>query len=418
MMKKINISKIYILVFLITMLFVPTCVHASIDVTDENALKQALVNGETEINLENNIVLSNDVGTHGTRTVGLEVKGEGTITINGNGHSLSTSLIVAMEVRANTGKTVKVILNDITIIGAQRAVDTRSEGITLELNKTNLSVTETGNYQALTIGGSAGPITIDINDNCVIDGGKNGYGIITFNPVNMTIDDSTVKGYGAIYMKPEDSSQGSAGSVVTITKSTIEGNSDSSGSSDNFAAIVLSDSNIEMNIVDSVIKATNTGTALQTPFLISNSINQTADNKNAIIVEGNSKIIVDTITEAPLVGFYTPGSADIVIKAGVKTNIEIEDEFLESEAKIVVAEETGEITVVNKDNDDSNKTVNIDNDDSSKIESNNMIDDKEDTEDNIENPATGDNIWGIIVIAVISLLGLVSGIIYYKKRYN
>ena len=95
---------------------------------------------------------------------------------------------------------------EVIIDRVERAIDTRSSGITLELNKTNLSVTKTGNYQALTIGGNAGPITIDINDNSVINGGKYGYGIVTFNPVNMTIDDSTVKGYAALYMKPKENS--------------------------------------------------------------------------------------------------------------------------------------------------------------------------------------------------------------------
>ena len=258
----------FVFLFVMAMFLMPTCVFAA-NVSDEASLKQALTDGEKEINLTTDIVLSNDVGTHATRKVGLEVKGEGTITINGNGHTLSSPLTVAMEVRANAGKDVKVVLNDITVVGKERAIDTRSAGITLELNKTNLSVTKYGNYQALTIGGSAGPITVDINDNSVIDGGQAGYGIITFNPVNMTINDSTVKGYAALYMKEADGSQGSAGSVVTIEDSVIEGNSKYSGYSDNFGAIVLSDKDIDINIKDTVIKSVNTGTAYQVPFLLS-----------------------------------------------------------------------------------------------------------------------------------------------------
>lgn len=141
-MKKLNFSKMFILGVLFTMFLFPTFVNALTDVTDEASLKQALKDGETEINLKNDIVLSTDVKTHATRKVGLEVKGEGTIIINGNGYTLSSPLTVAMELRANPLKTVKVVLNNITVIGLERAIDTRSKGITLELNKTNLSVTK------------------------------------------------------------------------------------------------------------------------------------------------------------------------------------------------------------------------------------------------------------------------------------
>lgn len=342
-------------------LFGVTNVSAATNVTDESSLKQALADGETVINLDNDIVLSNDVGTSSTRTVGLEVKGEGTITINGNGHEISSSLVVAMEVRANSGKEVKVVLNDITVIGAERAIDIRSAKVTLELNKTNLSVTKVGNYQALTVGGSAGPITVDINDNSVIDGGKYGYGIITFNPVTLTIDDSTVKGYGALYMREANGSEGSAGSVVTISNSTIEGNSSSSGSTDNFAAIVLSDKNITINVVDSVIKATNTGTAYQTPFMLGEEIQDfDEDEKIVINVEGKSEIVVDLADKAKeaLVVNYDKDKIDVVVKSGVSSNLKIEKEYLEEGAETVVDEKTGVVSVVKKYNVTLDKVTN------------------------------------------------------------
>lgn len=395
---KIKFSKMLILGIFITMFFVPVNVLAATDVTDETTLKQALTNGETEINLKNDIVLSNDVGTHATRTVGLEVKGEDTITINGNGHTLSTSLIVAMEVRANTGKDLKLVLNDITVIGTERAIDTRSSGISLELNKTNLSVTKYGNYQALTIGGNAGPINVDINNNSTIDGGQAGYGIITFNPVNMTINDSTVKGYAALFMKDADNSEGSAGSVVIIENSVVEGNSKYSGSSDNFGTIVLHDKNINIKIVNSLIKSVNTGTAYQVPFVLSSEIaNVPDDEKNVITVEGESEFIVDTqIDDESLVLNYDNNKMDIVVKSGVKSNIQIEKEYLEEGTETIIDEETGEIIVVNK-------KENIP---------------KDTTKENITNPKTNDNIINIVIMAIISLVGVTGTVFYSKKRYN
>lgn len=409
-MKKLNFSKMFILGVLVTMFLFPTFVNALTDVTDEASLKQALKNGETEINLKNDIVLSTDEMTHATRKVGLEVKGEGTITINGNGYTLSSPLAVAMEVRANTDKEVKVVLNDITVIGLERAIDTRSKGITLELNKTNLSVTKVGNYQALTIGGSAGTITVDINNNSVIDGGKYGYGIITFNPVNMTIDDSTVKGYAALYLKSSDGSEGSAGSVITITKSKVEGNSTSSDDTSDFGTIVFEDNNIKVNIIDSIIKATNTGKAIQTPFVISQYMNPSSNVNNVVTTSGNSEIIVDTVTESPLVGEGVSGLIDVVIKAGVKSNIEIDEEFLEEGTEIVVDEKTGEITVVSKEDNSKNETENQPN---NKLE-NSTATDKED----IKNPNTSDKILISFIVSGLSFLGLAVFAIYYKKCYR
>ena len=43
------------------------------------------------------------------------------------------------------------------------------------------------------------------------------YAIITFNPVNMTISQSTLKGWACIYAKGPNSSVGSADSVFTVS---------------------------------------------------------------------------------------------------------------------------------------------------------------------------------------------------------
>lgn len=404
--------------FLMAMFLMPTCVFAA-DVSDEASLKQALNDGEKEINLTTDIVLSNDVGTHATRKVGLEVKGEDTITINGNGHTLSSALTVAMEVRANSGKEVKVVLNDITVIGKERAIDIRSAGVTLELNATNLSISGTGNFQALTVGGNSGPITVDINNNSVIDGGKAGYGIITFNPVNMTINDSTVKGYAALYMKEADGSQGSAGSVVTIEDSIIEGNSRYSGYSDNFGAIVLSDKDIDINIKDTVLKSVNTGTAYQVPFLLSGVLTNVSENeKISINLEGDTEIIIDTqIDDESLVLNYDNKVMQVVVNPGVKSNVQIEDEYLAEGTEVVVDPTTGEVTVVAKDNgtqEDTNKG-----DETTPDKNDEVTTDKKEyvsqVEDNIENPNTSDNILISFILAGLSAVGLSVLAFRYRK---
>lgn len=408
-MKKLNFSKIFIFGIFMTLCLVPGCVFAAVDVDTEVELKQAIVNGETEINLKDDIVLSTDVHSHASRSVGVNVKGEGTITINGNGYTLSSPLVVAMEVRANDGKNVKVVLNDITVTGVQRAIDIRSANVTLELNNAKLNLTGSGNYQALTVGGTEGPITVDINDNSVIDGGKAGYGIITFNPVNMTIDNSTVKGYAALYFKAADGSQGSAGSKITVTSSILEGNSRYSGYSDNFGTIVFEDSGIEINIKDSVIKAVNTGTAYQVPFSLSETVtNVPEDEKIDITVEGNSEIIIDTqIDDESLVTNYDNTKMQVVVKAGVTSNVEIDEEYLEEGTQTIV-NENGIVTVV-KPNEGGQVTP----------EKEPVKTDKENAKDTIENPETSDNILVSIALASASLIAIVGYVVYYKKRnYN
>ncbi|MBE6147909.1 MAG: hypothetical protein E7167_00140 [Firmicutes bacterium] len=323
---------------------------AVIEVDSEVSLENALSNGATEISLTNDITLTEDEMTHATRTVGLEIKGEDTITINGNGHKISTDLVVAVEIRANADKTVKVVFNDIIIEGTQRVIDTRSDNITLELNDTTLNITKHGNYQALTIGGNAESIIVNIN-NSTINGGDAGYGIITFNPVNMTINNSNIKGYAALYMKEADSSKGSAGSVVTIKNgSVLEGISRYSGGTDNFGTIVLSDINITISVIDSTVKAVNTGTSLQVPFSQSSSLDGiVTDKKSVIVVEGKSELIVDTkIDDESVVLNYNPDQMNVVIKPGVTANVEIAKEYLEAGTETAVDEETGEVTVIKR----------------------------------------------------------------------
>ena len=255
---------------------------------------------------------------------------------------------------------------------------------------------------------------MDINDNSVINGGKYGYGIVTFNPVNMTIDDSTVKGYAALYMKPKESSQGSAGSVVTIKNSIMEGNSSSSGTSDNFGTIVLKDNNISINVIDSVLKATNTGTSIQSPIMISTDITEST-NFNNITIEGESEIVVDTVTESPLVGNYEKGTTDVVIKGGVKSNVEIDEELLEEGTEIIVDETTGEVTVVKKkDNNTTSESENKEDKTEDKTEDKNVVE-KNDNNAEIKNPDTFDNIFVSLILSGLSLICFVTLTIQFKK---
>ena len=343
-MKKKIIS---LLLIVLTLGLLPKSVLA-IEVTDEHSLKEAIANGKKDITLVNDIILITDEQTHTTRKVGLDVRGEGNITINGNGHKLSTLMNVAIELRAQSGKTLTVQFNDITIEAKDRAIDTRSSGINLELNRVNLSVVGSGNVQGLTIGGNAERIGIMIN-NSNINAGNNGYGIITFNPVNMTITNSKIIGYSALYMKPADSSVGSNGSVVSINNSNLVGNNAQSGDYNNFGTIVLADKNIKIDVVDTTIIANNTlGTSIQTPILQSSEIAQSVNANNTVTIAGTSELLVNTQNDYQSIAVNDNGLT-LTVSSGVKSNIMIDEKYVEVGA-VVVQDINGNNVVVLKRN--------------------------------------------------------------------
>ena len=168
------------------------------------------------------------------------------ITVNGNGFELSTATVQRLIwVKAD------VTIHDLTVTNTYsggRCIETRVGGITLNLNDVTLTAAN-GSTQALTVGGNAGTdgdVVVNLNG-CHIDSGAVGYGIITFNPVKLTIENSTaVCGYGALYLKPADSSVGSAGSVVEIKESTLS----SLGRDDGYAfgTVIMQDHNITVNV--------------------------------------------------------------------------------------------------------------------------------------------------------------------------
>lgn len=193
------------------------------------------------------------------------------LTIDGDGHTITGTANKTFEV-GNNDKSYfpeNVTFKNITLTNTScvpeqgRSIDTRVGGLTLTLDNAHLSATAT-NAQPLTIGGNAvdrGEITVNIQNGSTIDAGASGYSIIIYNPVNMTIKDSTVKGlYSALYFKGANKSLGSADSVVSVVNSTISSVNSFSGASNAFATVVFEDKNITLNVdKDSTISAESKG---------------------------------------------------------------------------------------------------------------------------------------------------------------
>lgn len=80
---------------------------------------------------------------------------------------------------------------------------------------------------------------------------------MVYNPANITIENSEVNGYAALYFKGVSGSLGSNGSVINVKKSTLSSvGAANYDESNTFATAVYEDSNIELNIdATSTIKA-------------------------------------------------------------------------------------------------------------------------------------------------------------------
>ena len=328
----------------VAILLMPTYVFASsvVSVGTEDDLRAALESGKS-VKLTADIEITEKSTNAGGRSAGVAITGEGNITIEGNGHTISGSKVrTILEVYAG-GEGLDVTFSNVKITNgyaAGRCIDTRTGKIDLTLNSVTLTATGTGNNQGLTIGGNyEEAIDIKVVDSTISSGGA-GYGIITYNPVNLMIDGTKITGYGALYMKGVDNSQGSAGSYVKVKNgSELIGKNSYSGDSDNFGTIVFEDGGITVDIEDSFIKATGSGDALQRVILDSTIL----DKSNAVVISGNSVITVDTKEEFALVS-----NTNVSIYDGVSSNVEIPDSCIPEGFELVEASKDGGYLVVEK----------------------------------------------------------------------
>ena len=214
-----NIKKImFVVVCFMAVLVMPKVNAAATEVSTEAELRNALEAGESVV-LKNDITITTpSASTNSTtsRTKGAVILANDDITIDGAGFTISTNAVNVLFEVTNGSKTKvsNVTFENITLVntkqasvsGQSRVIDTRSGKIVLNLNDVIITMgTNAGNNkQALTIGGNTNGevITVNITDSS-IDATTVGYGIITFNPVNMTIRNSEVKGYGALYMRDD-----------------------------------------------------------------------------------------------------------------------------------------------------------------------------------------------------------------------
>lgn len=211
------------------------------------------------------------------------------LTINGNGYTISTAAAKAIEIVNEKDEPITVTLNNVTIENTAnkgRCVDTRNDNITLNLNNVTLKA-EGVNSQPLTIGGSdTGIVNVNIDSATKIDAGASGYGIITFVPNNLTIN-GTVSGYAALYMK-----DGSAGSTVTVN-GTMSSANIYNEETNAFGTIVFEENGIEL-VINGTMSSEQKGTELQTNLLMTKiPAAKTEDEKVQITIAANANFTGD-----------------------------------------------------------------------------------------------------------------------------
>ena len=255
--------------------------------------------------------------------------------IDGQGHNVTTDTATATadrlfrvgEGRGGDCETV-VTFKNITVESSAtkgRCIETRTGNVTLLIQDAVLNTTSPGNNQPFTVGGSGKYIDVTL-DNVTINAGVAGYGITTFNPVQLNLYNSTVSGYAALYFKPVDDSLGSSGSYVTLANSTLTGynthNNPDGSTENNFASVVFEDDNIQLYLLDSdVVFATSAGTAQNCMFLFQ-GYDEVKDNTVTI---ANSELSLNSE-----IAFISKNLQEntVTVEAGVISNFKIPEEYL------------------------------------------------------------------------------------------
>ena len=224
------------------------------------------------------------------------------ITFDGGGYTLTTKQrgIGVGNVNGDVTADIDVTIKNVTVLNASeaaRCIDTRGKIGSLTLEGVTLSTdgAPSGYTQPLTIGGNQSDVayvtitnsTIQTNDDATAY-----YAIITFNPVNMTVTNSTIKGWANIDAKKADGScAGSAGSVFNLDNCTLESSNAYSGVSNAFSAFMIEDNDVTINVTNSDIIITNTGDQIQS--IVGYPMNNNLSGNKVTLGEGNKVKFVE-----------------------------------------------------------------------------------------------------------------------------
>ena len=198
------------------------------------------------------------------------------LTINGKGHTLTSNTAAWAMYVIDTDDTMDTLtIKDLTIVSKVQKIQHPNTALrgapivlfhgyaTLNLNNVTLDSTATGvgNMAPLRVAGNGDNNIINISDSRLLANKNNGYAMIAFNPVDLTVDNSTLSGWSALYMTgtAKGTALGTAGSEVVIQNgSTLESFALAAlaGGQNEFGTIVFEMGGVDVTVKDSEIVAT------------------------------------------------------------------------------------------------------------------------------------------------------------------
>ena len=225
-------------------------------------------------------------------------------TLSGYGALGSSKAATTLAINEGGESSIEVTLKDLTInntcTGTGRAIDVRANVSQLDITNCQINTVGSGNNQGISIVGN------DANKKCIVNitnstvqnmynSHSNGYAIITYAPVTMSIDNSTIKGWAALYFKGSDTNNaGSKGSVVDIKNgSVLEGYNAQNGGQNYFGTIVCEDGGITVNAGVCTIKAEAPSTNVTNSVICNSSYNSSTTN-NTFNFNADSKVNLST----------------------------------------------------------------------------------------------------------------------------
>ena len=231
-------------------------------------------------------------GGYADATEGLRI--EKAITLDGDNHTINCGDFkngIRLYNPENISEEYRQTINNVTIINEVtdgRCVDTRQGNIILRIHNSSL-IAQNGNTQPLTIGGYE-PIKAVTLNAITIDAGNDGYAVINFVAPKQfitTAGRTSITGFAAFYVKAD-------GTLINIGQGTHTGASNHSGSSNDFATIVLESDNNTINVDGSnaFVYAKAEGESAQAAFIINGDNNKIdikpANGNGGVVLEGEN----------------------------------------------------------------------------------------------------------------------------------
>lgn len=258
-----------------------------------------LQNALTNASKDDVIKLTADIAypTDGTGLINITKS----ITLDGQGHTISgygsrSGNKTTMAINNGGANFVEVTLKNLTIVNAGkagRAIETRGKITSFTMDNCSIQCTGGGNTQPLTIGGSQSTAATVSITNSYLYAGSGGYPLISFNPYNLTTENTTYEGFCAMYFKGPDGSEGSHGTTINATDCYFDAPNVHTGGQNGFGVFELEEGGINITLIDCGMNAEELGDRSQELFVFSSgkyNVNTLSEPCSLTILGNNSHL--------------------------------------------------------------------------------------------------------------------------------